>query len=165
MKISQKSEYALAAILDLAQQRREEWAKVAAISRRRQIPPKFLELILGELKHRGFVASKRGADGGYRLAKPMDYITVGEILTCLGERHTRKTKDGLSDLWSRVERSVWGILDSTTFAQVVQLAQPRPTPPRSGRLDLTQMIPSIAAPPAVPDPALPASSGTSAEGD
>lgn len=125
MRISQKSEYALAAILDLALQTPGEFVKVAGISQRQQIPLKFLELILAELKQRGFVTSKRGAEGGYRLFKSADSITVGEILTWFGERRARKTRDGLTDLWNRVESLVWGILDNTTFAEIAALGQER----------------------------------------
>ena len=70
MNISVKSEYALLAILDLAMQTPGEPVKIADIARRQKIPQKFLELILASLKHGGFVESRRGAEGGYRLAKP-----------------------------------------------------------------------------------------------
>ena len=70
MNISVKSEYALHAIFDLAVQPQGEPVKIAEIARRQKIPQKFLELILSSLKQGGFVESRRGAEGGYRLARP-----------------------------------------------------------------------------------------------
>ena len=80
MHISVKGEYALHAIFDLALQRTREPVKIADIAKRQKIPQKFLELILAGLKQGGFVESRRGAEGGYLLARPADAITVGEVL-------------------------------------------------------------------------------------
>src|SRR6516165_3699637 len=104
MNISVKSEYALLAILDLAMQPPGEPVKIADIARRQKIPQKFLELILASLKHGGFVESRRGAEGGYRLAKPAEQITVGQALRYVEEnKGTRRTgPDVFSDLWKRV---------------------------------------------------------------
>jgi len=157
MKISQKSEYALAAILDLSLVRPGELAKVAEVALRQQIPPKFLELILAELKQRGFVTSRRGANGGYRLAKAAEKITVGDILTCLGERRRRKTRDGLTELLNQVERSVWSILDSTTFAEIASNCKDGRVPERVALLDLSQVIGSVSALSAGPGGPSPAS--------
>ena len=80
MTISVKGEYALQAIFDLASHRPGEPVKIADIARRQKIPQKFLELILVGLKQGGFVESRRGAEGGYLLARPAESITVGEVL-------------------------------------------------------------------------------------
>src|SRR5712672_3663499 len=85
MNISVKGEYALQAIFDLALQGAPQPVKIADIARRQKIPQKFLELILAGLKQGGFVESRRGADGGYRLARPADQITVGEVLRFIEE--------------------------------------------------------------------------------
>src|SRR5580658_11258915 len=69
MNISVKGEYALQAIFDLAAQHSGEPIKIAEIARRQKIPQKFLELILAGLKQAGFVESRRGAEGGYLLAR------------------------------------------------------------------------------------------------
>ena len=71
MNISFKTEYALQAVFDLATQPPGEPVKIADIAQRQNIPQKFLELILASLKQAGFVESRRGAEGGYLLAKPM----------------------------------------------------------------------------------------------
>jgi Rrf2 family transcriptional regulator, cysteine metabolism repressor len=148
MKISQKSEYALAAMLDLSLLGPGELAKAAEIAARQQIPIRFLELILAELRQRGFVSSRRGANGGHCLAKAAEKIRVGEILTCLGERRPRKTKDGLTDLWNRVDRSAWGILNNTTFAEIAAESKNRAAAGEIRALDLAQSIVSLAARPA-----------------
>src|SRR5450755_3926692 len=80
MNVSVKTEYALAAILDLAMQPEGEPVKIADIARRQRIPQKFLELILSSLKQGGFVESRRGAEGGYRLARAAGQISVAEVV-------------------------------------------------------------------------------------
>ena len=122
MNISVKSEYALLAILDLAMQPPGEPVKIADIARRQKIPQKFLELILASLKHGGFVESRRGAEGGYRLAKPAERITVGEALHYVEEgKASRRAGSGVFfDLWKRVDAAVADILDQTTFAELVR---------------------------------------------
>ena len=72
MNISVKGEYALQAIFDLACQNAGQPVKIAAISKRQRIPQKFLESILAGLKQDGFVESRRGAEGGYMLARPAE---------------------------------------------------------------------------------------------
>jgi len=122
MNISVKSEYALQAIFDLAGQPPGEPVKIADIARRQHIPQKFLELILASLKQGGFVESRRGAEGGYRLARPADQMTVGEVLKFVenGRKAQRKAPDAFTDLWKRVDASVSAVLDHTTFAEVVR---------------------------------------------
>jgi Rrf2 family protein len=122
MNISVKSEYALRAIFDLATQPPGDPVKIADIAQRQKIPQKFLELILAGLKQGGFVESRRGAEGGYRLAKPADQITVGEVLKFVeeGRKTQRRGPDVFSDLWKRVDASVSTILDRTTFAELVR---------------------------------------------
>ena len=70
MNVSVKGTYALQAIFDLAVEQSGDPVKIADIAKRQKIPQKFLELILAGLKQGGFVISKRGAEGGYLLARP-----------------------------------------------------------------------------------------------
>lgn len=120
MNISVKSEYALKAIFDLATRPPAEPVKIADIAKRQKIPQKFLELILASLKQGGFVESRRGADGGYRLAKPAADITVGELLNYVEntKKNGRPAADAFSDLWNRVDTAISDILDHTTFAEL-----------------------------------------------
>ena len=109
-------------MFDLATQTPGEPIKIADIARRQKIPQKFLELILSGLKQGGFVESRRGAEGGYRLAKPADQITVGEVLKFVeeGKKAKRKEMDAFTDLWRRVDAAVSGVLDRTTLAELVR---------------------------------------------
>jgi Rrf2 family transcriptional regulator, cysteine metabolism repressor len=120
MNISVKSEYALLALFDLALQPVGEPVKIAEIARRQKIPQKFLELILSSLKQGGFVESRRGAEGGYRLARASDQITVGQVLRFVEESKTPKRAEAFDDLWKRVDAAISGILDQTTFAEIVR---------------------------------------------
>jgi Rrf2 family protein len=126
MNVSVKGEYALQAIFDLASQPGREPVKIAEIARRQQIPQKFLELILASLKQGGFVESRRGAEGGYLLARRADAITVGDVLRFIEgrkeerSRARRENDSPLSDLWERVDNAIDNILDTATFAQLAR---------------------------------------------
>lgn len=127
MNISVKGEYALQAIFDLASQRSSEPVKIADIARRQKIPQKFLELILAGLKQGGFVESRRGAEGGYLLARSADSLTVGEVLRFLEGsnqekgRSRRKSDTPFSEMWRQVDQAVSGILDQTSFGDVLRV--------------------------------------------
>src|SRR5260370_9998930 len=92
MHTSVKGEYALQAIFDLASQRSGEPIRIADIAQRQNIPQKFLELILASLKQAGFVESRRGAAGGYLLARPPESLTVGEVLRFVEEPRQGKNR-------------------------------------------------------------------------
>ena len=82
MAISQKCEYALRAMLELAAARGEGRGalKSADIAAAQAIPPRFLEVILHQLKRGGFVESRRGAAGGHMLARSPKTISVGDVV-------------------------------------------------------------------------------------
>ena len=126
MNLSVKGDYALRAVFDLASQPAGHPIKIAEIARRQSIPQKFLELILASLKQGGFVESRRGADGGYLLARQADALTVGEVLRFVegrgDERSRRKNHPDspFPNLWDRVDTAVSDILDSTTFAHLAR---------------------------------------------
>ncbi|MGA2118315.1 MAG: Rrf2 family transcriptional regulator [Bryobacteraceae bacterium] len=126
MTISVKAEYALQAILDLAMQPPGTPVKIADIARRQKIPQKFLELILVGLKQAGFVESRRGAEGGYLLARQPEQLTTGEVLRFVegpqqGKSRTRRrVETPFSDMWKRVDSAVAEILEKTTFAELVR---------------------------------------------
>jgi Rrf2 family protein len=126
MTTSVKGEYALQAIFDLASQPPGEPVKIADIARRQKIPQKFLELILAGLKQAGFVESRRGAEGGYLLARSPASLTVGEVLRFVDgpqsgkTRPHRKTVTPFSAMWQQVDRAVSEIIDKTTFAELTR---------------------------------------------
>jgi Rrf2 family transcriptional regulator, cysteine metabolism repressor len=121
LNISVKGEYALHAIFDLAMQPAGEPVKIADIARRQKIPQKFLELILASLKQGGFVESRRGAEGGYLLARLPEQITIGQVVEYLeGKKAKRGAQNAFTDVWKRVDQSVAAILDHTTFAELAR---------------------------------------------
>lgn len=131
MNISVKGEYALHAIFDLALQKFGEPIKIADIARRQRIPQKFLELILAGLKQGGFVESRRGAEGGYLLARTPETITLGQVMRYVegakSNRPARKqtSADPFAETWHRVDLAVSSVLDQTTFAELVRNWQER----------------------------------------
>ncbi len=126
MNISVKGEYALQAMFDLATQKPGEPVKIADIARRQKIPQKFLGLILAGLKQGGFVESRRGAEGGYLLAKPCDSITVGQVLRFVDSgrngkgRANEKAVGPFSVLWRTIDESISHVVDRTSFGDLVR---------------------------------------------
>lgn len=125
MNISVKGEYALLALFDLAGQTPGEPVKIGEIARRQKIPQKFLELILASLKQGGFVESRRGAEGGYMLARPPHAITVGQVVRFVegsqGARsRSRHQASPFSEMWKRVNEAVSEILDQTSFTDLTR---------------------------------------------
>jgi Rrf2 family transcriptional regulator, cysteine metabolism repressor len=121
MHFSVKGEYALKAIFDLSSQNSKEPVKIADIARRQDIPQKFLELILASLKQGGFVASRRGAEGGYMLAKPAESTTMGAVLRYVDGARDKVRSDEhvdspFGEVWERVEKAISAELDNTNFA-------------------------------------------------
>ena len=80
MKLSRKCEYACLAMIELSKNKTDNFVKIEAISQSWNIPRKFLEQILIVLKNAGYVYSRKGADGGYKLAKESSKITLAEII-------------------------------------------------------------------------------------
>lgn len=133
MAVSSKCYYALRAIYALAESRGPEPTRIADIAEREQIPIRFLEVILGQLKGGGFVRSKRGAEGGYFLAKEPEEITVGAVMRyvdgpiapvdCVSQsRPTECAFHGnchFFGFWGRVREAISGVVDQTTFADLL----------------------------------------------
>ena len=134
MKLSKKSEYGLRALLELQSTYNGPVLQRHEIAERQHIPLKFLEVILNQLKGGGFVRSWRGAEGGYRLARPADQITVGEILRfvdgpiapvdCVSQsRPTECVFHGdcsFFGFWGEVRQAISNVVDRTTFADLVR---------------------------------------------
>lgn len=83
MKLSTKGRYGLRALIDLAQYSEKEAVPISSIAQRQNISESYLEQLFARLKKAGLVMSIRGAQGGYRLAKPSDTISVGDVLRAL----------------------------------------------------------------------------------
>jgi len=128
--ISAKTDYAVRALLELAA-REPSLVKVDAIIAEQQLPRKFVEAILGELRRAGLVRSQRGADGGYALALPASEITLGSVIRAVdgplaevrGLRPNETTYTGvavhLPEVWVAVRAALRQVLDETTLQQVL----------------------------------------------
>jgi Rrf2 family transcriptional regulator, cysteine metabolism repressor len=127
MNVSVKCQYALEAIFDLAVNGTGGPVKISQIARRRNIPQKFLELILVSLKQGGFVQSRRGVEGGYMLARAPESIMVGEVLRFVeGARrvglrgNATAGESPFTDIWRQADDAVNAILDHKDFAGIVR---------------------------------------------
>ena len=132
LKVSQKLEYAMRAMIELAQQRDEgSLVRAREIAERQQIPLRFLEQQLGALSKAGLVESFRGAGGGCRLARAPEAITVAEIadaiegqifpMFCLEPSdHTcfADSNCGLQGFWADVAGAVQQVFLETTVADL-----------------------------------------------
>ena len=138
MAISQKCQYALRAIFELARRQGQGPTKISLVAASQAIPPRFLEVILGQLKQAGFVESKRGIDGGYFLVSSPQQLTVGQVIrfiegpiapvNCLGTSNNKQEcplydNCVFVDMWERAQQAVSEVYDGTTFADLVEQAQ------------------------------------------
>jgi Rrf2 family transcriptional regulator, cysteine metabolism repressor len=134
MSVSSKCYYALRAIYALAEHDRSEPMKIAEIAEMEQIPIRFLEAILNQLKGAGFVQSRRGAEGGYLLARPADKLTVGEVMRfvdgpiapvdCVSQSRPKVCEFpggcNFFCFWGRVRQAISDVVDKTTFADLIR---------------------------------------------
>lgn len=129
MNVSVRCEYALRAVLDLALAEPGSPVRIADIARRQDVPQKFLETILADLKKQGFLESRRGADGGYLLAKAPESITIGQVIRGIegsrGGRASAGDASPLDFLWARVDESIAQVIDSTDFASLARVWRER----------------------------------------
>ena len=141
MKLSVRGEYALRALLVLGLDYLEDDSvvRIQEISKRQNIPKRFLEQILNDLKTAGIVASKRGVAGGYRLKLPPDRVTLAEIIrhvegplapiSCVSERFYEKcscpdeSKCGIRSVMKEVRDAIVRILEDVTLAQLCERVQ------------------------------------------
>jgi Rrf2 family protein len=145
--ISQKAKYALRALVILARAHDDDEAlTIAEVSERQNIPKKFLEQILLDLKRHGLLDSRRGKNGGYALLRPADNITFGEVLRivdgpiaplpCLSKMAYRKCADcdgeascEIRRVFAEVAAATRAVLDQTTIADAIE-NQPAKAPAR-----------------------------------
>ena len=83
MKLSTRGRYGLRALIDIAMHEQEGAVSLQSIGERQSVSPNYLEQIIRRLRQDGLVVSVRGAGGGYRLGRPADQISVGDILRSL----------------------------------------------------------------------------------
>jgi Rrf2 family protein len=136
--VSAKTDYALRASLELARAGPGATVKAERIAVAQQIPVRFLENIMGELRHAGLVESRRGAEGGYLLASPADSIALADVvravdgpLANVGGRRPDALEypegaEALRDIWVAVRAGLREVLERTTLADVASGDLPAP---------------------------------------
>ncbi len=130
MRVSAKVDYAVRAGAELAAAAGDGPVKGDTIAQAQQIPLKFLENILLDLKHAGLVQSQRGAEGGYWLAKAPEEISLADVIRAVegpianvrGERPEQVEYPGaatpLREVWIAVRANLRGVLETVTLADV-----------------------------------------------
>ena len=122
--LTQRSRYALRAMLVLANERiGQPPVPMSRIATEAQIPRKFLEIILGELRQAGFVLSTRGKSGGFHLARPAHLISFGEIIRtiegplalvpCVSRTAYRRCKDCRDEAGCSIRHAMMRVRDET----------------------------------------------------
>lgn len=132
VKISTKGRYALRLMIDLAENGDKGYVTIKNISERQEISNKYLEQIISVLTHAGFVKSARGAQGGYKLAKPAGQYTVGSILrliegslvpvACMEDKPNKCPRSCSCEtlpLWEKLNGAISGIVDNITLADLL----------------------------------------------
>ncbi len=134
MLVTQKTQYTLRALVELAKQHGRGPIKIAAIAEAQSIPMRFLEVILNQLKPSGWVISKRGHYGGYELSTDPQGITVGDVIRFLSRyqdsdfctMNVRRYKCGLNGncsflpMWKKVQDSIFQVFDMTTLQSLLE---------------------------------------------
>jgi Rrf2 family protein len=131
MRLSARVDYALRAVVELAAGAGGPLT-AERIATAQQIPPKFLESILAQLRRAGLVTAQRGSEGGYRLARPADRTSLAEIIRAIdgplanvrGQRPEALGYHGaaraLQDVWIALRASEREILELVTVADVAE---------------------------------------------
>lgn len=132
VRISAKTDYAIRAVVEMAAVGADgQLVKAEAVADAQHIPLRFLLSILNELRHAGIVDSRRGAEGGYRLAKPAYAIAIADVIRAIdgplanvaGTRPDALELTGsaapLRDVWVSLRSSIREVLEHVTVADVV----------------------------------------------
>ena len=131
MNISKKAEYAIRAVITIARYANNNPLQISEISKKESIPIKFLEQILLTLKNNGILNSKRGANGGYLLAKSKDDISIGMILDIIdgpfdpvGIHSSNHLSAGLEKCFGQMIEIVNGHLNQFTIKDILEIEEP-----------------------------------------
>lgn len=130
MRISAKADYAVRAALELAAAEDGEPVKGSHLATSQGIPLQFLEHILLEMKHAKLIQARRGARGGYWLARPAASITVADVIRAVEgplaniheeapeELHYEGAAERLRDVWVAVRHNIRAVLENVTLAEL-----------------------------------------------
>lgn len=137
MRISAKADYAVRAAIELAAAEGDRPVTAEQIATAQDIPLNFLENILGELRHAGIVRSQRGPEGGFRLAKAADQVTVADVIRAVegplatvrgGPPEDSSYPGPAADLprvWIAVRKSLRSVVELVTVADLATHRLPR----------------------------------------
>jgi len=136
MKLSSRGEYALRALIVLGENYERGIVRIQAISEQQRIPKRFLEQILNDLKAGGFLESRRGVAGGYRLARPPEEITLAALIRHVegtvvpvagliekGRRAAQRPDEAqaaIRSVMKEVREAILRILDNVTVADLCE---------------------------------------------
>ncbi|HLH53564.1 MAG TPA: Rrf2 family transcriptional regulator [Verrucomicrobiae bacterium] len=136
MKLSLRGEYALRALLVLGLNYNDSVVRIQAISEQQNIPKRFLEQILGDLKSAGIVQSRRGVAGGYRLARRPEEITLAAVVRhiegalapvgCVSEKFYEKcscpdeTRCAIRSVMKEIREAIVKIAERVTVAEMCE---------------------------------------------
>ena len=139
MKLSLRSEYALRALMVLGEHYSDDVLRIQYISQQQEIPQRFLEQILNDLKSGGFVESKRGVAGGYRLTEPPEDLSLAAVVRHIegslvgggtgGETAPKRraalneAQRAIGSVMREVRDAVLGVLDRLTVADLCARAE------------------------------------------
>jgi Rrf2 family protein len=137
MRISAKADYAVRAVVELAAAEGDKPVKAERVATAQEIPLNFLENILGELRHAGIVRSHRGAEGGFRLAKPATEVTVADVIRAV-EGPLASVRGGppedasytgaastLLPVWIAVRANLRRVVEQVTIADIANSKLPK----------------------------------------
>ena len=130
MHVTAKADYAVRAVVELADSRQDAPRKVDDVARAQEIPVSFLENILTQLRSSGIVRSQRGPEGGYWLARPPEEVNLADIIRAVegplvGVRGQRPEEieyvgsaESLQPVWIALRANLRKVLEHVTVAQV-----------------------------------------------
>ena len=131
MKLSTRSRYGTRILLELARSEKKVPIQVSEISRRQEIPAKYLEQLIRILKQAGLVNSVRGPKGGHLLARPAETITLGQIVRlfegqadlveCVSSPEKCHNSDNcrVREAWKEATSVLYKSLDTITIADLI----------------------------------------------
>jgi len=130
MRLTTKGRFAVTAMLDLALNEVDRPVTLAGISERQEISLSYLEQLFSRLRRNGLVKSVRGPGGGYRIAKPLDSISVSDIITAVDEQIDATQCGGnenchdehrcmTHDLWASLNVKILEYLSGVSLAELV----------------------------------------------
>lgn len=159
MRLTTKGRFAVTAMIDLALRQHDGPVTLAGIAERQSISLSYLEQLFGKLRRNQLVASVRGPGGGYCLAKPLEAVSVADIISavdepldathCGGKRNCHDDKPCMTHvLWTSLNMRMYEYLSSVTLAELVRQQRPsnEPVPINDARPARRVRRPGVAMP-------------------